>query len=92
MNRGPSEAERKIYAQLLWNQLSRRGIRQLAEACHGRSLATASRPRPIKLQHSFLGLFLAPAFRVQGCAHLVRATAHADAYDTPAVDWKPGAA
>ena len=37
-----------------WNQLSRRGIRQLAEACHGRSLATASRPRPIKLQHSKL--------------------------------------
>ena len=43
-----------MYAPFLWNQLSRRGIRQLAEACHGRSLATASRPRPIKLQHRFL--------------------------------------
>ena len=55
-----------------WNQLSRRDLRQLAEACHGRSLATASRPRPIKLQHSFLGLCLAPAFRVQGCVLCAR--------------------
>ena len=55
-----------------WNLLSKRGIRQLAEACHGRSLATASRPRPIKLQHSFLGLCLAPAFRVQGCVLCAR--------------------
>ena len=40
-----------MYAPFLWNQLSRRGIRQLAEACHGRSLAAASQPRLIKLQH-----------------------------------------
>ena len=55
-----------------WNLLSKRGIRQLAEACHGRSLAAASRPRSIKLQHSFLGLCLAPAFRAQGCVLCAR--------------------
>ena len=42
-------------APLCMDQLFRRGYLQLAEACNGRSLASASRPRPIKLQHSFSG-------------------------------------
>lgn len=43
------------------SQLTRRCDFKLAEACNGRSLAAASRPRPIKLQHRCritLGLYL----------------------------------